>query len=125
VSSSSLHVNPNIDITALFDELRRLNMATNFCYVDSPQIDHSSKGIAYKTGRATRKVVNYFKRTDTKVMWLLSTWIVETLAFVLTVMTLIVSGALITTALFVTVYLYTSYALFSILSQKSVSLSLK
>lgn len=72
-----------------------------------------SRNFTYKLGKASGKVVNYFKKKETKARTLITYWAVETVLFVLVFFN-ITSFLAFASALFL--YLYGTYALFSAVS---------
>lgn len=76
--------------------------------------------VSYKLGKYTRKTVSYFKRSETKTSVLIATWAVESLAYALTFLVLVTSGAFITAALWTALYGYITYAFFAMLRDAAV-----
>lgn len=76
--------------------------------------------VSYKLGKYTRKTVSYFKRSETKASVLIATWAVESLAYALTFLMLLTSGAFITAALWTALYGYITYAFFAMLRDAAV-----
>ena len=76
--------------------------------------------VSYKLGKYTRKTVSYFKRSETKTSVLIATWAVESLAYALTFLVLVTSGAFITAALWTALYGYITYAFFAMLRDATV-----
>jgi len=77
--------------------------------------------VSYKLGKYTRKTVSYFKRSETKTSVLIATWVVESMAYALTFLVLLSSGAFITAALWSALYGYISYAFFAMLRDAAVT----
>lgn len=75
----------------------------------------SRKGLIYKAGKYTKKTINYFKKSETKASILVATWVAETIAYALTFLIILSSGAYITAALWTSLYVYVSYAFFGML----------
>jgi len=84
----------------------------------------SRKGLVYKTGKYTRKTVNYFKKPQSKASILVATWVIESIAYGLTFLVLLSSGAVITAALWTALYTYITYAFFTMLRDSIVFNSL-
>lgn len=80
----------------------------------------SRKGLIYKSGKFAKRTVNYFKRSESKAGILIATWVVESIAYALTFLVLLSSGAVITAALWSAVYVYISYAFFTMLKDAMV-----
>lgn len=80
----------------------------------------SRKGLVYKTGKFAKRTVNYFKRSESRASILIATWVVESIAYALTFLVLLSTGAVITAALWSAVYIYISYAFFSMLKDAMV-----
>jgi len=103
------------DVDKMLDVFRTL--------ISSPRIEptiidyhpESRKGIVYKIGKYTKKTINYIKRTESKTGVLVATWIVESIAYALTFLVLLSSGAVITAALWTALYVYITYAFFDML----------
>jgi len=74
----------------------------------------------YKCGKAVGKTFNFAKSTEAKAAALLAHWSVETVSFALTVYVAYIIGAPVTAALFVAFYLYSTYALFSLLANQKI-----
>lgn len=70
----------------------------------------SRSSFSHKIGRLAGKTFKFFKRTETKMTALISYWAVETLLFVLIILSL-TAFAPIAAALFI--YLYGTYAIFT------------
>jgi hypothetical protein len=81
----------------------------------------SRKGLIYKTGKYTRKTINYFKKSETKAGILVATWIAESIAYALTFLIILSTGAYLTAALWTALYVYISYAFFAMLKDAMVS----
>ena len=79
------------------------------------------KGLVYKVGKYTGKTINYFKSAETRTGILLATWIAETVAYAITFIILLSTGAVITAALWTALYTYVSYAFFSMLKDAIIA----
>ena len=110
------------DILNNFKALMQSNQATAFITETYPE---SRKGLVYKTGKYTRKTINYFKKPESKASILVATWVVESIAYALTFMVLLSSGAIITAALWTALYAYISYAFFGMLKDAMILNSFK
>jgi hypothetical protein len=74
----------------------------------------------YKCGKAVGKTVKFGRTTEAKAAALLANWSVETVTFAITVYAAYVLGAPITAAFFVAFYLYSTYALFTVLANQKI-----
>ena len=83
---------------------------TNYDYLYT-----TKKTIPFLTGKFIGKTRNNLKKAETKTAFLIANWAVETFTFAVTVYALVIFGSTITGALLTAFYLYTTYALFSIL----------
>lgn len=72
----------------------------------------------YKCGKTLGKTVKFARTTEAKAAVLLANWSVETVTFALTVYVAYVVGAPVSAALFIAFYLYSTYALFTVLSNQ-------
>ena len=85
-----------------------------------PYVEQTNS-VSYKLGKYTRKTVSYFKRSETKTSVLIATWAVESLAYALTFLVLLTSGAFITAALWTALYGYITYAFFAMLRDAAIA----
>lgn len=111
----------NTDIDNFFNNFRTILQAsqqTRYNIIES--YPESRKGLIYKAGKYTRKTINYIKKPESKASILVATWIVESIAYALTFLVLLSTGAVITAALWTALYAYISYAFFGILKDAMI-----
>jgi len=112
------------DILNNFNNIMRAGARQAPMIIDEPYPE-SRKGLVYKAGKYTKKTITYFKKPESKASILVATWIVESIAYALTFLVLLSSGAVITAALWTALYAYISYAFFGMLKDAMILNSIK
>jgi len=118
VSTTTSYTNTH-PIDEMFNNIRNIISSQPIRSDYIPYVEERDS-VSYKLGKYTRKTVSYFKRSETKTSVLIATWAVESLAYALTFLVLVTSGAFITAALWTALYGYITYAFFAMLRDAAV-----
>ena len=110
-----------VNIDNILETFRNLFQDPNSMSKITTYYPESRKGLIYKAGRFSKKTVNYFKKPETKAGILVATWVAESIAYALTFLIILSSGAYITAALWTALYGYISYAFFAMLKDAMVA----
>lgn len=110
-----------VNIDNILESFRNLFQDPNATARIANYYPESRKGLIYKAGKYTKKTVNYFKKPETKAGILVATWIAESIAYALTFLIILSTGAYITAALWTALYGYISYAFFAMLKDAMVA----
>jgi len=119
MGTTTLHSNPRT-INEILDNLRSM-IASHDVRSDYIPYVEEKDSVSYKLGKYARKTVSYFKRSETKTSALIATWAIGSMAFTLTFLVLLTSGAFVTATLWIALYAYVTYALFAILCDAAVT----
>jgi len=95
-------------MTTVYAPILNFSKAPNLTY--NILIPHNKKNIFYRFGRACKKTINFFKKSETKIVTLISYWAFETFLFF--IIALSITGAVAITAS-ILLYLFGTYAIFS------------
>jgi hypothetical protein len=110
-----------VNVDNILETFRNIFQNSNAASPIHAYYPESRKGLIYKTGKYTKKTVNYFKKSETKAGILVATWVAESIAYALTFLIILSTGAYLTAALWTALYAYISYAFFAMLKDAMVS----
>lgn len=111
----------DVNIDNILESFRNIFQNPNATSNITTYYPESRKGLIYKAGKFSKKTINYFKKPETKSGILIATWVAESIAYALTFLVILSSGAYITAALWTALYAYISYAFFGMLKDAMVA----
>lgn len=96
-------------------EFKEMSTQLIASFYEAQMLAYSKHSLTYKLGRYTGKAYKKMKRAETKAAFLIANWAVETFTFTVTIYALLVLGSSVSATLLLAFYLYTTYALFSMM----------
>lgn len=96
-------------------EFREMSTQLIASFYEAQLIAESKYSTSYKLGKYTGKVYKKMRRAETKAAFLIANWAVETFTFAVTLYALFILGSSISATLLLAFYMYTTYALFSMM----------